>query len=84
MRDLWRLKAESNLAEADILTFQQPEIKIKLWMESEKDPVIYSIWKFAGSDNNYIVEIEENFYFVGKENIQMMKEHLAQIYAQVK
>ena len=83
MRDLWRLESAGELPDSEINALQEAEIKIGVWIEDGQGPVVYSIWNYEEL-NLFIVKTREAFFIVERNQIQLIEDHLSQIYAQLR
>lgn len=84
MRDLWKLESAGELPDSEINALQEAEIKIGVWIEDEQGPVVYSIWNYGELDNFFIVKIMGESYIVERNQVQLIEDHLSQIYAQLR
>ena len=85
LRDLWRLKSEEKLSEDAIREMQeQPDIIIKLWMESDENPVMYHIWNYELTDNVPLVAFKDDILIVNRDAMELIKRHISQVIAQTR
>jgi hypothetical protein len=84
MRDLWRLESAGEISDSEIDLRQGTDIKIDVWIEDKQEPVVYSFMNYRELNNFYIVKMMEKQCIVEGSQVQLIMDHLSQIYAQLR